>query len=80
MHSFELRPVSLGFELRGGQLTEPMVFREEEPRPGIHLVGFLSQKEGSELRVFDAAGEVVCTRRHEPVMPREGAVGGLRGP
>jgi hypothetical protein len=44
MHVFELRPVPDGFELRGGQLTETMVFREDEPRPAVHLVGFLSQK------------------------------------
>lgn len=57
-----------------------MVFREDEPRPGIHLAGFLSQKEGGELHIFSAAGQVVATRRYEPVMPMDGAVGGLRGP
>jgi hypothetical protein len=80
MHIFELRPVPAGFELRGGQLTEPMVFREDEPRPGIHLAGFLSQKEGGELRILGLAGEVLRTRRYEPVLPIERAVGGLRGP
>jgi hypothetical protein len=44
VHSFELRPVLGGFELRGGQLTEPMVFREEEPRPAVHLAGFFPKK------------------------------------
>jgi hypothetical protein len=29
-----------------------MVFQEDEPRPEIHLAGFLSQKEGGELRIF----------------------------
>ena len=80
MHTFELRPVANGFELRGGQLPEPMIFQEEEPRPAIHLAGFLSQKEGSELRIFNAAGEVIQAKRYEPVMPMPGAVGGLHGP
>ena len=64
MHVFELRPVPSGFQLRGGQLTEPMVSRENEPRPAVHLVGFLSQKEGGELRIFDAAAEIIVTRRY----------------
>ena len=37
---FELRPVENGFELRGGQLPESMVFRDIETRPAIHLVGY----------------------------------------
>ena len=80
MHTFDLRPVENGFELRGGQLPEPMVFRDAEPRPAVHLVGFLSQKLGSELRIFDVAGQVIETRRYEPVVPLHGAVGGLQGP
>lgn len=79
MHTFELRPVPDGFELRGGQLTETMVFCEDEPRPAVHLVGFLSQKDGGELRIFNAAGKVIMTRRYEAVIPMDGAVGGLRG-
>ena len=80
MHTFELRPVENGFELRGGSLPEPMVFRDIEPRPAIHLVGYLSQLYGSELLVFNAAGEVIEARRFEPVVPMPGAVGGLQGP
>jgi hypothetical protein len=80
MHMFELRPVPDGFELRGGQLTETMVFCEAESRPTVHLVGFLSQKDGGELRIFNATGEVIVTRRYEAVIPMEGAVGGLHGP
>jgi hypothetical protein len=57
-----------------------MVFRDTEPRPAIHLVGFLSQKLGSELRIFDAGGHVIETRRYEAVVPMCGAVGGLQGP
>ena len=35
---------------------------------------------GSELLVFNAAGEVIEARRFEPVVPMPGAVGGLQGP
>jgi hypothetical protein len=66
--------------LCGGQLPEPMIFRDVEPRPAIHLVGFLSQKLGSELRIFNAVGEVIQTRHYEPAVPLPGAVGGLHGP
>jgi hypothetical protein len=59
MHTFELRPVEKGFELRGGPLSEPFVFRDIEPRPAVHLVGYLSQLYGSELLIFNAAGEVI---------------------
>jgi hypothetical protein len=57
-----------------------MIFRETEPRPAVHLVGFLSQKIGSELHIFNALGEAVEPRRSEPVIPMRGAVGGLEGP
>jgi hypothetical protein len=57
-----------------------MVFHENEPRPAVHLAGFFSQKEGAELRIFNAAGDVVVTRRYEAVIPITGAVGGLHGP
>jgi hypothetical protein len=80
MHAFELRPVEKGFELRGGQLSEPLVFHDIEPRPAVHLVGSLSQKLGSELRIFNAAGDVIETRRYEAVVPIRNAVGGLHGP
>jgi hypothetical protein len=40
----------------------------------------LSQKDRGELRIFNAAGEVVVTRRDEAVRPMDGAVGGLSGP
>jgi hypothetical protein len=80
MHTFDLRPVANGFELCGGPLPEPMVFRDAEPRPAVHLVGFLSQKIGSELRIFDADGDVIEARRFEPILPMPGAVGGLQGP
>jgi len=77
---FELRLVENGFELRGGPLQEPLVFHEIDPRPAVHLVRFLSQKDGSVLRVLNAIGEVVHARRFEPVIPLRGSVGGLHGP
>ena len=46
-----------------------MVFREEEPRPALHLAGFLCQKEGGDLHIFSADGRVLATRRYEPVIP-----------
>jgi hypothetical protein len=75
-----------GFHLPSGSriipqpLPEPMVFRDIEPRLAVHLVGFLSQKLGSELRILSATGEVIEVRRFEPVVSIPGAVGGLRGP
>lgn len=59
MHLSELRRVPTELELLDGQLTEPMVFQEAEPRPGVHLAGFLSQKEG-------AAAHLQCDRRGNP--------------
>ena len=47
MHTFDLRPVDNGFELRGGHLPEPMFFHDIEPRPAVH-----HKKLGSELRIF----------------------------
>ena len=80
MHKFDLRPVDGGFELKGGQLSEPLLFLEPDPQPAVHLVGFLSQKLGSELQTFDAAGELIQRRHYTPILPIGGAVGGLAGP
>lgn len=77
---FELRPVPDGFELRGGQLIETMVLCEAKLRPTVHLVGFLSQKDGGELRIFNAKDEVIQTRHYVAVIPISGGGGGLRGP
>jgi hypothetical protein len=80
MYTFDLRAVTDGYELRGGPLDAPMIYREKEARSAVHLVGFLSQKSGSELRIFDAEGELANTRHFRPVLPLAGAVGGLQGP
>lgn len=77
---FELREIGGGFELRGGLLEGPLIYKEERPDPAVHLVGFLSQRWGSELRVFDRAGELIQTRRFEATVFMPGAVGGLAGP
>ena len=79
---FELRPVEDGLELQGGRLTEPLLFREaaDAEQQAIHLVGFMSQRDGAVLRILDEAGAIVATKefRENPVSP--GAVGGLAGP
>lgn len=80
LDTYELRVVERGFELRGGKLEEPMVYRENEPAPAIHLVGFLSQRDGSQLRVFDRSGQLIQTRLFQATMVMPGAVGGLAGP
>ena len=47
----------------------------------IRLVGFLSQKEGSELRIYGASGELIDTQTRKPNMPlTKGSLGsGLSG-
>jgi hypothetical protein len=75
---FELRPVADGLELSGGELKEPLKYPDRES--AIRLVGFLSQRRGSELRIFDATGALLETQRREPTTIMEGAVGGLAGP
>ena len=81
MDKFELRPLEDGLELRGGELKEPMVFRESDAEQrAIHLVGFLSQREGSVLCFLDASGAVVATKEFRENPIATSAVGGLAGP
>lgn len=80
MDAYELRSIESGFELSGGKLKQPLIYRESAPAPAIHLVGFLSQRNGSELHVFDRAGELIQTRRFQATIIMPGAVGGLSGP
>jgi hypothetical protein len=77
---FEMRPVEKGFELRGGKLAEPMVFSAEEPDRVIHLVRFLSQKDGSTLRIFDADDNLVTERVFDGAGLDANGIGGLAGP
>ena len=80
MDAYELRSIESGFELSGGKLEEPLIYRENEPAPAIHLVGFLSQRDGSELRIFDRVGQLIRTRSFPATIIMPGAVGGLAGP
>ena len=57
-----------------------MCFVEPGPDAGIRVVGFLSQKLGSTLRIVDENGNEVARRKFAPVLPLEGAIGGLVGP
>ncbi len=80
MDTYELRTIDGGFELVGGKLETPLLYLEAEPAPAIHLVGFLSQRDGSELRVFDRDGGLIQTRCFQSTIIMPGAVGGLAGP
>lgn len=80
MDIYELLSSEKGFELRGGKLKEPLIYRETESAPAIHLVGFLSQRDGSKLLVFDRAGKLLDSRCFEATVVFPGAVGGLAGP
>ncbi len=81
MLEFQLRPKDGFFTLTGGQLAgEAWRFPEPGPDQGVRIVGFLSQKLGSTLRIFDKQGNEVTRRKFEPLSPLEGAIGGLVGP
>ena len=80
MDTYELRQIDGGFELRWRKLEKPMIYRETEPQPAINLVGFLSQKDGSELRMFDLSDKVIFTRRFQGTVVTSSAVAGLAGP
>jgi len=81
MLSFELREVEDGLTLSGGALRDPLLYPPDDPEAAIRLVGFLSQQQGSELRIYKADGCLKATQRREPAMPLEkGSLGdGLRG-
>ena len=80
MYIFELRLSENCFELRGGQLGAPLIFRHRDSRTAGHLISFLSQKEDSVLRIRNATGKVVHACRFEPAIPPRGSVGGLHAP
>jgi hypothetical protein len=78
MDKFELRPVPEGMELSGGKLEQPMVFREaDSEQRAINVVGFLSQRDGGFLRIFEAAGTVVATKEFRENPIATSAVGGM---
>ncbi len=76
---FELRQTQDGFTLTGGQLPAPLPYPDKEH--AIRLVGFLSQKQGSELRIYGLDGELIDTQARRPAMPlTDNSLGsGLRG-
>jgi hypothetical protein len=73
MLQFEFRPAGHEFVLSGGQLEQPLRYSEKES--ALHVVGFLSQRDGSELRIFDAAGNLLETQTREPTAFIQGSVG-----
>jgi hypothetical protein len=75
---YELRPNGSKVELTGGKLDESMTFDHQEY--ATRLVGFLSQRDGSVLRIFNAAGALVDTQRRDGSGVVPGAIGGLGGP
>ena len=77
--NFELRQTEDGFVLTGGQLPAPLPYPDMDH--AIRLVGFLSQKEGSELRVYGLDGKLIDTQTRKSGLPlADNSLGsGLRG-
>ena len=67
MLDFELRQTEDGFVLTGGQLPVPLPYPDMEH--AVRLVGFLSQKEGSELRIYGNDGKLIETQIRKAAMP-----------
>ena len=80
MDNFELRQSGKYLHLSGGGFEQPLVYPAADQEAPVRLVGFLSQRHGSVLRVFDAAGKLVDTQRRTGTAVMRGAVGGLAGP
>ena len=80
METFNLRRSGEHLHLTGGSFEEPLVYPAGDPHAPIRLVGFLSQRHGSVLQVFNAAGELVAVQERPPTVFMRGAVGGLAGP
>ena len=67
MLDFELRETKDGFILTGGQLPAPLPYPDKEH--AVRLVGFLSQKEGSEMRIYGLEGKLIDTQTRKAAMP-----------
>jgi hypothetical protein len=80
VHEFELRETESGLRLSGGQLEDGLNYPASDKQQAIGVVGFLSQRDGSILRLFDSADNVIETQRREATIFMKGAVGGLEGP
>jgi hypothetical protein len=76
---FDLRHTEEGFLLSGGMLPASLPYPEKEY--AIRLVGFLSQKQGSELRIYGKGGGLIETQTRRALMPltQDSLGGGLRG-
>ncbi len=79
MLDFELRETKDGFILTGGQLPAPLPYPDKEH--AIRLVGFLSQKEGSEMRIYGSDGKLIDTqvRKAAPSLSDNSLGSGLGG-
>lgn len=62
MDIYEVRPTPSGFEVSGGLLATPLCYHEPNSAPIVHLVGFLAQRNGARLVVFDDTGAIVSER------------------
>ncbi len=80
MESFELRRRGEHLHLIGESFEDPLVYPAADPEAPIRLVGFLSQRQGSVLRVFNATDELVEVQDRPATVVMSGAVGGLAGP
>jgi hypothetical protein len=63
MHEYTLCPAQDGFELRGGRLEEPLVFRDRDINIPVRMVGFLTCYSGGPLRRDDEDGVLIAERR-----------------
>jgi hypothetical protein len=63
---FELRQTDDRFILTGGDLT-PLPYSEKEY--ALRLIGFLSQQQGSELRILGPNGELIETQIRKAAIP-----------
>ena len=55
-------PEQDGFELRGGRLEEPLIFRDRDIDIPIRMVGFLTCYTGGLLRRYNEDGLLVAER------------------
>lgn len=80
MLQFKLLEDAEGFELSGGQLTEPLRYENVEAVEYVtRMVGYLSQVEGSELRIYGPgdAGLVETKKFRAGIRPGKGELGNV---
>ena len=64
---FEIRQTKDGFVLSGGPLPAPLSYPDKEH--ALRLVEFLSQKDGSELRIYSLDGQLIETQTCKAAIP-----------